>query len=217
VSELPDVNIAKGNGYEGDLKLFLLGSKSRKYCEDIVNALHICSASCEFHCTRCSYRICVNDYAVSGHHDVIVLNKWEERVEIEKVKSMLQEGKLEPRKIGCKWQGAMLNGYQGPSYYVADQYTRIKSITKTSITRSEFFWGLENRRDHIKGREIGKRWVGFIVQKLKMGLFTNSSLILLARLCQVYRDQLPCRPPALCQECPNRIYCLEDIKTKSFT
>src|SRR5271168_1467862 len=89
----------------------------------------------------------------------------------------------------------MLNGYQGLSSYVADQYTR--KNTKTSITRSGFLWGLENRRDHIKGREIGKRRVGFIAQKLKLGLFTNSSLILLARLCQVYRDQLPFRLPTL--------------------
>jgi hypothetical protein len=63
--------------------------------------------------------------------------------------------------------------------------------------RSGFLWALENRRDHIKEREIGKRRVGFIVQKLKLGLFTNSSLILLARLCQVYRGQLPRRLPTL--------------------
>lgn len=39
----------------------------------------------------------------------------------------------------------------------------LKNGIKTSIARSGFLWGLENRReDYIKGRKIGKRGFGFV-------------------------------------------------------
>jgi hypothetical protein len=53
---------------------------------------------------------------------VIVLDIREERGEVGKIKSVLQES-LSCAKL-LQVAGAMLNGYQGLSSYVADQYTQ---------------------------------------------------------------------------------------------
>src|SRR3954454_6452834 len=86
----------------------------------------------QFHCSRYSYRICVNDYAVSGRHDVITLNIWEEREETEKINRCYKKESLSHTKLVASG-GCIAELISEPVILLLVINIREKNLTKTSI------------------------------------------------------------------------------------